>query len=45
MKNLIHKTLISDSGFAGLVLRVPIGLILAAHGSQKLFAWFGGYGD
>ena len=44
MKNLIHKTLISEAGFAGLVLRVPIGLILAAHGSQKLFAWFGGYG-
>lgn len=44
MKNLIHKTLISQAGFAGLVLRLPIGLILAAHGSQKLFAWFGGYG-
>ena len=23
---------------------MPLGLILAAHGSQKLFAWFGGYG-
>lgn len=44
MKNLIHKTLISHAGFAALVLRLPIGLILAAHGSQKLFAWFGGYG-
>jgi len=44
MKNLIRNTLISNAGFAGLVLRVPIGLILAAHGSQKLFAWFGGYG-
>ncbi len=44
MKNLIHKTLISEAGFAGLVLRLPIGLILAGHGGQKLFAWFGGYG-
>ena len=26
------------------MLRVPVGIILAAHGSQKLFAWFGGYG-
>jgi len=40
----ILKTLQSTSGFAGLVLRAPIGLILAAHGAQKLFAWFGGYG-
>ncbi|WP_415225328.1 DoxX family protein [Psychromonas sp.] len=26
------------------MLRVPLGLILAAHGAQKLFSWFGGYG-
>lgn len=26
------------------VLRVVIGLLLAGHGSQKLFAWFGGSG-
>ena len=44
MKNLIKKTLVSDAGWAAVILRVPIGLILTAHGSQKLFAWFGGYG-
>jgi putative oxidoreductase len=44
MKKLINKTLVSNSGLEALVLRVPIGLILSAHGSQKLFAWFGGYG-
>jgi putative oxidoreductase len=27
-----------------LILRVVIGLSLAAHGAQKLFGWFGGYG-
>src|SRR5690348_11813607 len=27
-----------------LILRVALGLILAAHGSQKLFGWFGGPG-
>ena len=29
---------------APLALRIPIGIILIAHGSQKLFGWFGGYG-
>src|SRR5437870_13094931 len=27
-----------------LIARVVIGLIMAAHGTQKLFGWFGGYG-
>lgn len=29
----------------GLLLgRVVVGLLMAAHGTQKLFGWFGGYG-
>ena len=44
MKALINKTLAANAGWEALILRVPIGLILAAHGSQKLFAWFGGHG-
>jgi len=27
-----------------LIVRLVAGLLMAAHGSQKLFGWFGGYG-
>src|SRR5688500_20247463 len=27
-----------------LLIRVVIGFVMAAHGTQKLFGWFGGYG-
>jgi putative oxidoreductase len=27
-----------------LIIRLIVGLTLAAHGAQKLFGWFGGYG-
>lgn len=29
---------------AFLIARVMIGLLMAAHGAQKLFGWFGGHG-
>lgn len=48
MKNRIQKNftniLSSHAGVGALVLRVPIGVILAAHGAQKLFGWFDGHG-
>jgi putative oxidoreductase len=31
-----------DSGL--LIARMVFGLLMAAHGTQKLFGWFGGYG-
>lgn len=42
--SLLNKILTSKAGVAALVLRIPVGLILAAHGAQKLFGWFGGNG-
>lgn len=34
----------SNESLAPIALRVVAGVIFAAHGAQKLFAWFGGYG-
>jgi putative oxidoreductase len=31
-------------GVALLIGRVVLGLLMAGHGAQKLFGWFGGYG-
>ena len=43
MSNL-NKILSTNAGFDALALRIPAAIIFIAHGAQKLFAWFGGYG-
>lgn len=42
--SLIRRLVSTDAGLAPLAIRVPLGIIFAAHGAQKLFGWFGGYG-
>ena len=44
MNKLLKKIINTNDSLAPLLLRIPVGFILFAHGAQKLFAWFGGYG-
>ncbi len=41
---LCKQILASRAGFSPLALRIPVGIIFIAHGAQKLFGAFGGYG-
>jgi len=41
---VINRVLSTNAGWAPLALRLPVGIILIAHGGQKLFGLFGGYG-
>tara|TARA_R110002072_G_scaffold112331_3_gene241345 strand:+ start:11837 stop:12280 length:444 start_codon:yes stop_codon:yes gene_type:complete len=44
MNTLIKKVISSNAGFDTLAIRLAAGVIFTAHGAQKLFGWFGGYG-
>jgi putative oxidoreductase len=42
--SIARRVLGTDAGWGATALRIPVGIIFAAHGAQKLFGWFGGYG-
>lgn len=44
MNSLLKHVTHTQAGFGLTVLRIVAGLTFAAHGAQKLFGWFGGYG-
>ena len=44
MNALIKSLATTRAGLGLTILRVLVGITFMAHGSQKLFGWFGGYG-
>ena len=44
MKTFINALITTKLGLDTLPVRVGAGVVFTAHGAQKLFGWFGGYG-
>jgi putative oxidoreductase len=44
MQTLTKRILATDNEAVYTLLRVALGTVMIAHGVQKAFGWFGGYG-
>ena len=44
LRPLAHRILATGDGYAPLVARLSLGLLLFPHGAQHALGWFGGYG-
>jgi len=44
IKNITNSITKTEQSISALPLRLIAGILFTAHGAQKLFAWFGGYG-
>ena len=44
IKNITSIITKTEESLSALTLRLIAGILFVAHGAQKLFAWFGGYG-
>jgi putative oxidoreductase len=41
---MLRKLLATDGSSGTTILRIVLGIVFFAHGSQKMLGWFGGYG-
>ena len=41
---IVRWLLQTDSGVAGLILRLTLAIVMFPHGAQKALGWFGGHG-
>jgi len=43
MMRIVEWLLQTDSGVAGLILRLTLAVVIFPHGAQKVLGWFGGH--